>query len=466
MEAQTSKQRILVVDDATENLDILVSLLQKDYRVIAAKNGEKALDMVAKKVPDLILLDIMMPDMDGYEVCRQLKANQHSQDIPIIFLSALSETLDKVKAFELGGVDYITKPFQSAEVLARVETQLSLRRYMQEVQQYNKLIYKTFGSYLSEDIVKTILETPEEMRLGGAEQTVTVIMSDIRGFTAICERLSAEQVIDMLNQYFDVMTDIILRYKGTIDEFIGDAILAVFGTPIQHPDDAQRAIACALEMQLAMPEVNRRNREAGYPEFEIGIGIHTGDVVVGNMGSQKRMKYGILGHNVNLAQRVESYTAGGQTLISASTYETCQDLLRIDNHLEVIPKGITAPMTIYEVGGIAGDFNIFLPQKCSLELCALSKPITVEFTMLEGKYAQTTTHKAQFIQLGEKSAIMQSEQFCQPWSNLKITVFNHEQQSVNGALYAKVLDQESHIGCRIGFTLVPPELKCFLQAQS
>ena len=308
------------------------------------------------------------------------------------------------------------------------------------LQHSHQLIRKIFGRYLSEEIVQTILETPDGLKLGGEHQIVTILMADIRGFTAICERLSAEHVVAMLNQYFDVMTEIIFKYRGTIDDFLGDGMLAMFGAPIQRDDDVQRAVACALEMQLAMVEVNRRNVEADFPQFGIGIGIHTGDVVVGNLGSRKRTKYGLVGQNVNLTARIESYTVGGQIFISEETLETCGDILRIDNSLEVAPKGVTETITIYEVGGLGGAFNLYLPEKQPCEWVPLADPLAIRFLVLQGKHAEDQFYAGHIITLNKTQAEIEAERACRQLTNLKISLFDQKNHCITENMYAKVTE--------------------------
>src|SRR5262249_47982148 len=150
---------------------------------------------------------------------------------------------------------------------------------------------------------------------------LTIMMSDLRGFTATAERLKPEQVLGLLNNYLGTMADIIVHHQGTIDEFIGDAILVIFGAPLSHPDDARRAVACAIAMQQAMKGINEQNARAGLPAIEMGIALNTGEVIVGNIGSQKHIKYGVVGSHVNLTARIESNTAGGQILISQTTLD-------------------------------------------------------------------------------------------------------------------------------------------------
>lgn len=323
----------------------------------------------------------------------------------------------------------------------------------------SRFIKETFGKYLSDEIVSTILESPAGMQLGGDKRVATIMMTDLRGFTSIGERLPAESVVNMINIYLDVMTEIIMKYDGTIDEFIGDAILVIFGAPIQRPDDAQRAVACALEMQIAMAEVNRRNLEAGYPEVAMGIGINTGDIVVGNIGSSRRMKYGVVGKNVNLTSRIESYTTGGQTYISPATVEACNGLLRIDDQMDVTPKGVNNTITISLVGGIGGPFNVYLPEKKDLPLTSLKETLEMEYTILAGKHASNDLYIGKINDFGMEETIVNAEIEVEKLDNLKITSLRIKGQFYKTDLYAKVIKVigKSPSQFRINFTSTPPE---------
>ncbi|MCA9450968.1 MAG: adenylate/guanylate cyclase domain-containing protein, partial [Candidatus Omnitrophica bacterium] len=179
-----------------------------------------------------------------------------------------------------------------------------------QLERRNAFITRTFGRYLSDDVVERILDDPRGLSLGGELRTVTVLMNDLRGFTSMCERLRPAEVVALLNRYLECMTAVILEHEGTIDEFIGDAILVIFGAPLARPDDARRAVACALSMMLAMDEFSAWCLERGLPQLEMGIGLNTGDVIVGNIGSERRLKYGIVGATVNLTSRIETYTVG------------------------------------------------------------------------------------------------------------------------------------------------------------
>src|SRR5512136_864122 len=292
--------RILVVDDTPANIQLLAATLKgKGYQISVATNGKQALEVVSRRRPDLILLDVMMPEMDGFETCRRLKASERWHAIPVIFLTAKTETEDIVQGFELGAVDYVAKPFNAHELLARVATHLTmdeLRRSLAEknaeLARAHELVRHAFGRYVSEEVATSILQSPEGLELGGEEREVTILMSDLRGFTALAARLTPHEVIEFLNLYLEAMVDVISRYEGTIDEIIGDAILVIFGAPVASQDHAAKAVACGLAMQLAMTEVNERLATKGAAELQMGIGIHTGRVIVGNIGSLRRTKYG------------------------------------------------------------------------------------------------------------------------------------------------------------------------------
>ncbi|MEM9978094.1 MAG: adenylate/guanylate cyclase domain-containing protein, partial [Cyanobacteria bacterium P01_D01_bin.2] len=239
-------------------------------------------------------------------------------------------------------------------------------------------IRRTFGRYLSDQVVANLLDNPENLKLGGENRVITILTSDLRGFTALSEQLRPEQVVEVLNLYLGFMSDIVNRYGGTIDEFMGDGILVLFGAPNRQQDEPGRAVACAIAMQAAMPEVNRVMRERGFPEQEMGIGINTGEVVVGNIGSERRTKYSVIGSAVNLAFRIESYTTGGQILISDATRQQVQYPLTIQGETQVYPKGIKRPITIYDVTGIGGSYDLSLsPEPLVLE--PVIQPISVEY---------------------------------------------------------------------------------------
>jgi adenylate cyclase len=211
------------------------------------------------------------------------------------------------------------------------------------------------GRYVTRELADQCLENKNALRLGGELRTVSILMSDLRGFSALSERLGPEQMIALLNRYLACMVPVILHQRGTINEFIGDAILVLFGAPVERPDDAERAVRCAWAMQRAMVSFNETSRSLGLPELTMGIGLHRGPVVAGNIGSPDRIKYGVVGPPVNLAARIESLTIGPQILLSQEMLDPVNPIVRVGAAREVSLKGIAAPIPVYELQGVEGE---------------------------------------------------------------------------------------------------------------
>lgn len=224
-----------------------------------------------------------------------------------------------------------------------------LEKAKKELELRNDFIRKTFSCFMSDDVVNQLLESQSTLKLGGEQRKTTILFSDLRGFTPLSEQYPADKIVTTLNHYFSHMISIIEKYNGTIDSFIGDAIMVIFGAPCSDGEEAKRAIACALEMQQNMDVVNDFNRKNNLPELEMGIGINTGDVIIGNIGSNKRMQYSAIGSPVNLAARIQDLSLGGQVLISEATRNEVGHLVQTNGHLRVKVKGIDAPITIYDV---------------------------------------------------------------------------------------------------------------------
>ncbi|MBF0357492.1 MAG: adenylate/guanylate cyclase domain-containing protein [Magnetococcales bacterium] len=307
-----------------------------------------------------------------------------------------------------------------------------------DLEKANLFVRNTFGRYMSDEVVASILDTPEGTALGGERKEVTVLMSDLRGFTALSEKLDSQEVVTILNMYLEVMTEIILKYYGTIIEFLGDGILVIFGAPITRSEDATNAVACALEMQLAMPIVNARNRQGGHPDLAMGIGINTGAVVAGNIGSEKRSKYGVVGSAINFAARIESSTIGGQLLISESTKQKCGSMLRIDDILEIQPKGISNSVNIYNIGAIGGEYNITLPEPIADGFQSIPSGVTVEFVILKNKNAGSMNLTGQIVGLTKKSAKIKSDAKLEKLQNLKLALYNSGTE-ITRELFGKVV---------------------------
>ncbi|MBT4265908.1 MAG: adenylate/guanylate cyclase domain-containing protein, partial [Deltaproteobacteria bacterium] len=340
-----------------------------------------------------------------------------------------------------------------------------LRLAEKSATELSEFLKKMFGRYISTEVMNSLIENPSTTELGGEKRNVTIMISDLRGFTSLSERLEPEQVVTLLNNYFEMMVDIIFQYNGTINEIIGDGLVVIFGAPKSIPDQTQNAIACAIEMQNAMQEVNRQNRALELPELEMGIGLNETEVIVGNIGSSKRTKYGAIGSGMNQAARIESYTVGGQILVSESILKENGKVLRVDQQFEVYPKGSDLPLKIYDIGGIAGNYNLSLESE-HLNLQILAKKIPVKYTILEGKHVGRMDHDGYFVKLSSKSAEMVSDRPLETLINLKISLENAYEGLARTAFYAKVVkSSESKERHRlIQFTSVPPEIISYFQA--
>lgn len=322
-----------------------------------------------------------------------------------------------------------------------------------------------FGRYLSEEVTNTLLENPDMLNLGGEKRSVTIMMTDLRGFTALAERLEPEQVVQILNTYFEVMVEVLLKYNGTINEIIGDALLVIFGAPQQMSDRAERAVACAIDMQNAMARVNQQNREQGLPEIEMGIGLNEDEVIVGNIGSSKRSKYGVVGSGVNMTSRIESYSVGGQILISESVRSKLGDKPRIDQQREVIPKGSETPIKIYEVGGIGPPYNLALEKKDSLSVL-LNQHIPIRYASVDGKNVGKKQQKGLVRALFDRGAVIEFSQNLEMLTNIKMNLLDVTEELGSRDFYGKVIERvDSHAHhYRIRFTSSSPEIAAYFQA--
>lgn len=310
-----------------------------------------------------------------------------------------------------------------------------------------------FGRFLSDDIVKQLLDTPEGLKLGGKKQLLTIMMSDLRGFTAMSERMDAADLITMLNHYLGEMTDVIQAHNGTIIEFIGDGILAIFGAPEPSDNHAEDAVVAALEMQDRMEEINNWNREHDYPVLEMGIGINTGEVIVGNIGSEKRTKYGVVGSHVNLCGRIESYTVGGQVLISSATRDMIDRELEIAKKMTVYPKGANGELELSHVSGIGNPYNLHVEMERSV-LQQLDTAIAVSFHRLEGK------HEIIKLCYGGITAVACDSAFLETDVDLK--VYDNIQINAGGKLFCKVTDKTEN-GYTLQYTSVPTGYAAWLK---
>jgi adenylate cyclase len=339
------------------------------------------------------------------------------------------------------------------------ESRAQLVDLNQQLEHRNKFIRETFGRYTGDDIVDVLLDLPEGLKLGGEKRQVTLLMSDLRGFTALAERLEATQVVALLNHYLSRMIEIIQRRGGTIDDIIGDAILVVFGAPVAMPDAAQRAVCCALEMQKVMQEVNEHNFQKGWPEIEMGIALHTGETVVGNIGSAKRSKYGVIGQPVNLTARIETFTVGGQVLVSPTLISAVDRGLILGEEVKVRGKGMQKALRCHILLGHEDHPELLLTAEVA-NFINLVEPMAFSYVSLTDKQLDDKMHPGSFLSLSTRRAIVEVVGPLESYANIMLRL-ETEVGDAASDLYAKVirpLDKDAR-RYLIHFTLVPPAVQ-------
>jgi class 3 adenylate cyclase/HAMP domain-containing protein len=335
-----------------------------------------------------------------------------------------------------------------------------LGKQLTEYIEKRDFIRDTFGRYLTPEVVARLLESKDGLKLGGETREITMIMSDIRGFTALMANMRPQQVIFFLNRYLGKMVEIIQNQGGIVDEIMGDGILAFFGAPEPLQDHPGRAVASALQMQAVMEEINGLNEADGFPSIEMGIAVHTGTVVVGNIGSEKRTKYGAVGSDVNLTGRMESYAVGGQVLISRSTYERIPQILEVMDVLEIQMKGVALPSLMYDVRGISEPYNIQLPVRKE-DLIPLRDNIEIRLYTLDRKAVAETALRASITHFSSKRVSVSSMCPVSQWEDVKIQILDDNLAPINGECYAKVISVKHVEGgyeCLMRFTCVPSEV--------
>jgi len=337
-----------------------------------------------------------------------------------------------------------------------------LKDSYQELERRNEFIRKVFGRYTSDEVVEALLDAPDGLKLGGEKREVTILMSDLRGFTALAERLEATEVVSLLNHYLSAMVEVIQSNGGTIDEIIGDAILVLFGAPVALENDAQRAVLCALGMQKVMRDVNERNLQRSWPVIEMGIALHTGDVVVGNIGSTKRSKYGVVGRTINTTARIESFTVGGQVIVSPTLIHAAGRGLILGDEVEVHAKGMKEPLRCRQLLGHQDHPELGLAEET--ECTTLAEPVPFQYVLLTGKHLNDQMEPGAFVALSARRAVIGSRSPLPVFSNLLLRLEAVAGENEVPELYAKVIRpfDESSDRYLIHFTSVPPGVRARL----
>jgi class 3 adenylate cyclase len=335
--------RLLVVDDNKVNRLLLGRGLERQGHSVAfAENGREALDMLGQEGYDLVLLDIQMPEMDGYQVLERIIHDTDLRDIPVIMTTAMEELDSVVKCIELGAEDYLTKPVNAVLLRARISASLEKKRLRDQQREL-------FRKFATEEVVDQMLN--EGFELGGRLVEATAMFSDIRGFTSITESQSAADTIELLNTYYALMFEAISSHSGIVNQMEGDGLMAIFGAPVHHPDHPQNAVQAGLEMIELVDLYNSGQAGLGKAPIKIGVGIATGEVIAGFTGTERRATYTCVGDTVNLAARLESHTkvVGEPILIDENTRLALSGDIQVEDQGAVAIRGKKKEVQIYSV---------------------------------------------------------------------------------------------------------------------
>ena len=366
--------KILVVDDTPLNVKLLADLLvAKGYQVITAASGAEALAKLASDAPDLVLLDVMMPGMSGYEVCAAIRADPAHAMLPVVLVTALDPARERAKGLEAGADDFLSKPVAKAELLARVKSLLRIKQLYDEVncqkqaladwnrtlearvqegmQQLERVgrLRRFFSPQLAEAIVGGGTTDP----LKSHRREITVVFLELRGFIAFAETAEPEEVMGVLRDYHVTMGALVLAHGGTLERFTGDGMMIFFNDPVPVPNPPERAVRMALDMRQRVGELTAKWQRLGY-ELSVGVGIAQGYATIGAIGFEGRLDYGAIGTVTNLATRLCGEAKPGEILISRRLMSTVEDLVDAEAVGELALKGFVKPVTAFNVTGFKG----------------------------------------------------------------------------------------------------------------
>ena len=286
--------------------------------MVEAVDGPSALGAVAEHRPDLVCLDVMMPGLDGIEVCQRLRRQPDHAGLPILLLTALDRPEDKARGLEAGANDFLSKPFDQIELAARLRSLLRTKALQDR-------LADLLGRYVSESVAAEVLRDPFAVSLGGDRRHVSTLFADIRGYTALAAEHPPEETLELLNRYLTVVSDAVERHGGTVADLLGDGVFAFFGAPVMHSDDPERAVRAALAVQTAVMRLEIPTMPG--VRLQAGIGITSGEVIAGNVGSERRMHYAVVGDSVNVAARLQVAAGPGQILVDEATHDAVRDVV-------------------------------------------------------------------------------------------------------------------------------------------
>ncbi len=345
--------RVLVAEDNPNSRQLVKDILESiGYEALLAIDGPSALAVAQAEIPDLMILDVNMPGMSGFEVCEIVKRDPKLSHIPVLILSAQTDIDSRVAGLGLGADDYVAKPFSPRELAARIDARLRTKSEADNLRNTREMIRKTFERFVAPSVVEQLLQDPSRIKLGGQLQDVTVLFSDLEGFTGVSEHADPERLLTVLNAYHELVVKIIQEYGGTVDKFIGDGVMGLYNTPLPQADHALRAVQTAIAIRDTIPAFTEQF-EPAY-RMKINFGIHSGKAVVGNVGAPERMSFTAVGDTVNLASRLQTMCSSGQILISQATQDKLQNQVRTEAIGLRSVKGRSEMVMVYEVLKLVG----------------------------------------------------------------------------------------------------------------
>jgi class 3 adenylate cyclase len=336
--------KILAVDDTPENLRLLEALLTpRGYELVTASSGAEALSLIATAKPDLLLVDIVMPDMNGYEVTKRIRADAASRHLPIIMITATGGA-DLVRSLEAGADDFVSKPFDQHELLARVKSLLRVKSYYDTVQRQREELSR----FLSPQIAELITSDEGKRLLDGHRRAITVVFCDLRDSTPFWETVEPEEVISVLREYHGAMGELIAEHGGTLEHFEGDGMMVFFNDPIEMPDHELRAARMAIAMRERFEDISTTWKKKGYG-LGLGVGISVGYATLGRIGYEGRYDYAAIGNVTIVAARLSSKAEAGQILISQRLNAAIEDRIETVPMGEIELKGMARPLQAFSV---------------------------------------------------------------------------------------------------------------------
>jgi len=362
---------VLVVDDLPQNLRLLDAMLSpRGFRVVGAASGEEALQTLGEDKPDLVLLDILMPGMDGYEVCRRIRSNPVTAYLPVVMVTASGDQ-EKLRAIDVGADDFVTKPFEQAELLARIRSLVRIKRYHDtierqaaELENWNSELQRRVQTqvdelqrlgrlrrFLAPQLADLVVSSGDESFLESHRREITVVFCDLCGFTPFAETAEPEEVMHVLREYHAALGDLIFRFEGTLERFVGDGLMVFFNDPMPCEDAPLRAIRMSVAMRSRARELAEGWSRRGH-DLALSIGVAHGYATLGRIGYEGRFDYAAIGSVTNLAARLCSEAIPWQILVTQSVHAAAEEYVVSDSVGELALKGFSRPIRAFDIKGL------------------------------------------------------------------------------------------------------------------